>query len=144
MSEFTDIQNDLAQVHFELDRLGAPKTQPSGFGYSPVGRLRALTSKLVGQYYAATLAKLTAENERLRTQLAGRTYFHSDQAVEDTLSNLMTKYDALAKENVALREALKAEKDAIEGVAIALGMDKDRWTERINKALFNALYEDIK
>jgi len=67
------------------------------------------------------------ELERLRTQLAGRTYFHSDQAVEDTLSDLMTKYDALAMENAALREALKIvlinhpnkEKGAGNGYALA-------------------------
>jgi hypothetical protein len=46
--------NDLAAIGRELDRLGAATTQPSGFGYSPLGRLRVLTRDLIGQHASET------------------------------------------------------------------------------------------
>ena len=58
-----DMKNMMMDISNELDRLGCPKLQPSGFGYSPVGRLRALTQKLVGEYYGATINSLTAQIE---------------------------------------------------------------------------------
>jgi hypothetical protein len=37
-----DARNDNAGINRELDRLNAPRLQSSGFGYSPIGRLRTL------------------------------------------------------------------------------------------------------
>lgn len=62
--------DDLIDVDAELDRLGAPRLQSTGLTYNPVGRLRKLTASLVGEFYAATLDRLRAENDRLRSSLA--------------------------------------------------------------------------
>ena len=62
-------KNMMSEISRELDRLGAPKLQPHGYGYSPIGRLRALTAELVGKYYGATISTLQADNKVLREAL---------------------------------------------------------------------------
>jgi hypothetical protein len=56
-------ENLMMEIERELDRLGAPKLQPSGFGYAPIGRLRALNATLVGEYYGSTIDILKAERD---------------------------------------------------------------------------------
>ena len=71
MSKITELENSMMEIERELDRIGAPKKQPSGYGYSPIGRLRALTQELVGEHYGATIDKLKAENAALRRAILG-------------------------------------------------------------------------
>lgn len=44
-----DARNDNEAIHRELDRLGAPRRQDSGFGYSPLGRLRVVAVNECGK-----------------------------------------------------------------------------------------------
>ena len=68
-----DARNDNNAINRELDRLGAPKVQPSGFGYSPLGRLRRLSVTECGEGLKDALLQerndARAENAKLREVL---------------------------------------------------------------------------
>ena len=61
--------NMLMEIEHELDRIGAPKFQPSGYSYSPIGRLRALVVGEAGDYCLANISKLQSENKILKEAL---------------------------------------------------------------------------
>lgn len=44
-----DARNDNEAIHRELDRLGAPRRQDNGYGFSPLGRLRRLSVNEAGK-----------------------------------------------------------------------------------------------
>jgi len=62
-----DVMNDYEAVHRELDRLGAPRRQDSGFGYLPLGRLRKLSVNECGE---GLKDALLSERNTAETQLA--------------------------------------------------------------------------
>uniref|UniRef100_A0A6M3JPR1 Uncharacterized protein n=1 Tax=viral metagenome TaxID=1070528 RepID=A0A6M3JPR1_9ZZZZ len=58
--------DDVRRVGALLDKMGAPKLQESGFPYSIIGRLSALTTQIVGESWAAKIDIQQAEIASLK------------------------------------------------------------------------------
>lgn len=70
MSEEYNCINDMSLLHQELDRLGAPKVQPSGYPLSALGRFRSLVAGEAGKN---ALYRLHAAEAKIR-QLENQNY----------------------------------------------------------------------
>jgi hypothetical protein len=64
-----DLEQLLNDVDRELDRLGAPKKQESGYGYSLIGRLRKLNVEVIGRLAHERFLKQENEVNRLRYEI---------------------------------------------------------------------------
>ena len=103
-----DARNDNVAINRELDRLHAPRLQPSGFGYSPLGRLRMLAHGECGRGLCAALEnerdewKKKAQEARDRAEMAERERDESNKRADECYRD---RYDALS---VHTREGLLA------------------------------------
>ena len=61
---------DRVQMHAELDRMGAPSHQDNGYPYNPIGRLRKLTTQVIGEVQHAKMLSLVQNENRLKAHIA--------------------------------------------------------------------------